>query len=164
MDQNHPLVELCAQSMHAELEGCPADASALFLRAWAACDDAFGACVASHYVARHQATPEETLRWNAEALAQADAVGDERVLSFYPSLYLNIGHSHELLGDLTNALRYYELAASRLSNVPDGRYGDIVRGGVAEGRRRIATATPSADSPSLHGTPADTLPSRPPPP
>jgi hypothetical protein len=31
-----------------------------------------------HYVARHQATPEDELRWNEEALRLAGAVGDER--------------------------------------------------------------------------------------
>jgi Flp pilus assembly protein TadD len=44
-------------------------------------------------------------------LEKAEAVGDERVQDFYPSLYLNLGHSYELVGDQAEAQRYFELAA-----------------------------------------------------
>ncbi len=54
---------------------------------------------------------QDTLHWNQEALARADAVGDSRVRSFYPSLYLNMGHSYEVLGNRAEASRYYALAA-----------------------------------------------------
>lgn len=140
MDPDNPVVRLCAEGMRAEMEGRRADARAAFLRAWEARSDAFEACIAAHYVARHQDTLEESLRWNAEALAQADAVGDDRVRGFYPSLYLNMGHSCEVLGDAAGAARYYDLAAARLHDVPDGPYGDVVRHGVAEGRRRVAAS------------------------
>lgn len=143
MDPNNAVVKLCAEGMRAEMEGRPADARTAFVRAWEARGDAFEACVAAHYVARHQDTPDATHRWNAEALAQADAAhaaGDDRVRPFYPSLYLNAGHSCELLGDAAGAARYYDLAEARLGDVPGGTYGDVVRHGVAEGRRRAATA------------------------
>ena len=141
MDPNNVVVKLCTEGMQAEMQGRPADARDAFERAWAARTDAFEACVAAHYVARHQNTPEETHRWNTEALAQADAVDDERVRSFYPSLYLNAGHSCEMLGDAAGAARYYALAEARLADVPEGPYGDVVRRGVAEARRRAATGT-----------------------
>jgi len=148
MDPDNPVVKLCVDGMQAEMQGRPAEARDAFLRAWAARADAFDACIAAHYVARHQETAEESYRWNAEALAQADAVGDERVRGFYPSLYLNLGHSCELLGDRAAAARYYELAEARLADVPEGPYGDVVRHGVAEGRRRLGT---TRDAPE--GTP-----------
>jgi hypothetical protein len=44
-------------------------------------------------------------------LARAEAVGDERVWDFYPSLYVNLGRAHENLGNLAEARRYYQLAA-----------------------------------------------------
>jgi hypothetical protein len=69
------------------------------------------ACIAAHYVARYQANPEDTLRWHQEALHRAQAVGDERVHSFYPSLYVNMRHAHEPLGNQAEARRYYALAA-----------------------------------------------------
>jgi len=83
----------------------------LYKQAWEAAKDDYEACIAAHYVARHQESPEETLRWNQEALVRADAVGDDRVRSFYPSLYLNMGQSHEALRHMAEARWYYELAA-----------------------------------------------------
>lgn len=137
MDPNNPVVRLCAEGIQAEMQGRAADARALYTQAWDARRDAFEACIAAHYLARHQETPEEAHRWNAEALTQADAVPDERVRSFYPSLLLNMGHSCETLGDLTGATRYYALAHDRLADAPEGPYGDVVRHGVAEARKRV---------------------------
>src|SRR6185369_12384821 len=103
MDPNNPIVKLCVAGMRAEGEGRLDEARALFDQAWAARRDAFEACIAAHYVARPQATPEETLRWNEVALEQAEAVGDGRVQGFYASLYLNVGHAHEVLGHTDEA-------------------------------------------------------------
>ena len=111
MDMHNPVMKLCAEGARAEFEGRRDDARALYLQAWESAKDDYDACVAAHYVARYQSSPQETLHWNAEALAHADAVGDERVASFYPSLYLNMGQSYEALGNHAEAKRYYELAA-----------------------------------------------------
>lgn len=111
MDLNNPVVKLCAEGTRAEFAGRTDDARNLFMQAWEASKDDYDACVAAHYVARYQTSPQDTLHWNQEALARADAVGDDRVRSFYPSLYLNMGHSHEVLGNQAEARRYYELAA-----------------------------------------------------
>ena len=62
-------------------------------------------------MARRQDNPHETLRWNQIALERANAAADERVEPFYASLYVNLGHSHEKLGNLTEARRFYKLAA-----------------------------------------------------
>ncbi|HEX2205413.1 MAG TPA: tetratricopeptide repeat protein [Longimicrobium sp.] len=137
MDPENPVVKLCAEGMRAEGENRFADARALFLQAWEASRDDYDACVAAHFVARHQDTPEETLRWNREALARADAAGGERVRGFYPSLYLNLAHAHEQVGDLDEARRFYARAAELADALPDDRYGGVVRGGIAEGKKRI---------------------------
>lgn len=137
MDPNNPIVKLCAEGMRAEGEGRFDDARDLFMQAWSASQDDYEACVAAHYVARHQKSAEETLRWNQEALNRADAVGDERVQGFYPSLYLNMGRSYEDLGNRDEAGRYYDLAAGRMGDLDGGRYGGIVRQGIAEGKKRI---------------------------
>jgi hypothetical protein len=136
MDPNNPVVRLCADGMRAEGEGRPDEARALFMEAWSAQVDDYDACIAAHYVARHQETDRETLHWNEEALRRADAIPDDRVHGFYPSLLLNLAHSHELLGDVAEARRFYELAAARLDAVPAGAYGDMVRDGVARGLER----------------------------
>lgn len=140
MDPENPVVRLCAEGMRAEGEGRLADARALFAEAWEARQGDYDACVAAHFVARHQDTPEETLRWNEEALARADAAGGERVRDFYPSLYLNLAHAHEQMGALDKARRFYARAAELADALPDDRYGGIVRGGIAEGRKRVGAA------------------------
>jgi len=136
MDANNPVVRLCAEGMQAESEGRVAEARTLFERTWEASTDDYEACIAAHYVARHQTDTEATFYWNQEALRRADAVKDDRVRGFYPSLYLNLGNSYELLGNAVEACRHYELAAARLRDLPPGPYGDMVRSGVADGQRR----------------------------
>jgi tetratricopeptide (TPR) repeat protein len=122
--------------MHAEAGGRFEEARALFTQAWEASQDDFEACIAAHYLARHQDTLQDNLRWNQAALDRAATVGDERVRSFYPSLYLNVGFSHEMLGDLAEARRHYDLAFDKLSELPKDPYADMVRHGIAEGRKR----------------------------
>ena len=136
MDPNNPVIKLCVEGMQAEAAGRNEDAHNLFMQAWEACTDDFEACVAAHYVARHQ-SPEDALHWNQVALARAEAVGDKRVQGFYPSLYLNLGHSYEVIGNLAEAKRHYELAAERVGNLEADPYGNTVRKGIEAGRRRI---------------------------
>jgi len=111
MDPDNLVIKLCIDGTRAEFEGKINQARTLYLQAWAAAQNDYEACVAAHYVARYQESPEEMLRWNQEALNRANTVGDKRVEEFYPSLYLNIGHSYELLGNQDEATRYYDLAA-----------------------------------------------------
>lgn len=112
MDSNNPVVSLCIEGSRAELEGRRAHAYALYAQAWDVARNDYEACIAAHYVARSATDPQEIFRWNREALDRAEAVNDGRVDSFYPSLYLNMGRSHELLGDQEEAERYYGLAAA----------------------------------------------------
>ncbi|RCG22846.1 hypothetical protein DQ384_34920 [Sphaerisporangium album] len=123
--------------MRAEAEGRPEDARRLFDQAWAERSDDFDACVAAHYVARQQDSAEEVLLWNAVSLHHAHAAGDDRVTEFYPSLYLNMGASHELLGDPSEAERYFRLAADHAAALPAGPYGDMLRQGITEGLNRV---------------------------
>lgn len=142
MDPNNPVVKLCAEGMQAESEGKNEAALRLFTQAWEASGDDYEACIAAHYLARQQTTPQDVLRWNQEALRRAELVGDERIEAFYPSLYLNMGYSYEVLGDRRQAIRYYRLAATSLDALPAGPYGDLVRDGVARGLQR-ANAMPA---------------------
>lgn len=111
MELENPVIKLCIEGTRAEFEGRFADACDLYHKAWEASKDDYEACVAAHYVARFQANPEDVLFWNQEALNRAQAVKDERVENFYPSLYLNLGRSYEILGNQAEAQRYYDLAA-----------------------------------------------------
>jgi tetratricopeptide (TPR) repeat protein len=111
MDTENSVVQLCLEGSRAEFEKRLDDARALYRQAWESATNDYEACIAAHYVARFQATPKDTLRWNLKALDCARAVGDNRVASFYPSLYVNLGRSYELLGDQAQAQHYYTLAA-----------------------------------------------------
>ena len=139
MDPNNPVVKLCAEGMQAEGEGRLEAAQATFQQAWDTRQDDFEACIAAHFMARHQ-PPAATLHWNQVALHHAEAVNDERVHGFYPSLYLNLGWAHEQLGDFVEAGHYYELATARLAALPDDPYGAVVRKGVTAGQARVAQA------------------------
>jgi hypothetical protein len=131
----NPVVQLCAQGM---MTGDPA----LFEQAWAARQDDFDACVAAHYLGRHQPDPEAALEWNARALEHASATEIERVRSFFPSLHLNLAKSYEDVGDPQAAARHYELAAETAGELPDDGYSAMIRRGAASGRRRLRRAEP----------------------
>ena len=111
MDTTNPVVKLCVAGAQAEVAGNIDEAKALYDQAWAAATDDYEACIAAHYSARYQ-SPEDTFRWNQIALERADAVPDARVQPFYGSLYVNMGHSHEQMGDQAAAEQYYALAAT----------------------------------------------------
>jgi hypothetical protein len=111
MNTNNPVTQLCMAGTRAEFEHRIDDARVLYRQAWDARTDDYEACIAAHYVARFQDTVEESLRWNQIALDCANAVNDERVKDFYPSLYLALGRSYEAAGNQAEAQMYYELAA-----------------------------------------------------
>ena len=139
MDPDNPIVALCAAGMRAEAAGRTEDAHARFAEAWDAARDDYEACVAAHYLARHQRTPEDRRYWNAECLARADVVGDERVHGFYPSLHLNLARDHAELGDAARPRGHYERAAAHLDALPPGPYGDWTRYAVVAGLREPGT-------------------------
>ena len=111
MDPDNPVIKLCIEGTQAEFQRQKEKARFLYQQAWEAVQDDYEACIAAHYVARHQEDPTERLRWNQIALDKANLVADNRVQEFYPSLFLNMGRSHELLGHWDEAKRYYNLAA-----------------------------------------------------
>ena len=64
-------------------------------------------------------------------------VGDNRITGFFPSLYLNLGHSYETVGELDEARRYYSLALAHVETLPTDPYTDLVRDGVRRGLERV---------------------------
>ena len=141
MDPGYVVVKLCAEGMAAEADGCAARAKQLFAEAWRVSSDAYEACIAAHYLARHQQTAEEALRWNQEALRLADAAADERVSEFYPSLHLNVAYNLERLGRAPEAYLQYSRAAARLDRLPANGYMNMMRRAVAQGEARMRDAT-----------------------
>ena len=137
MDPNNPVVKLCAQGIDIEMKGRRDEARSLFLQAWELRQDDVDACIAAHYLARHQDTPEETLRWNELALTHAIRASSDAIRSFFPSLYLNLGKSYEDLQNIPRARELYEQGERWLTDVADSGYGDIVRQGLQNALQRV---------------------------
>jgi len=111
MDSNNPVITHCIEGIWAEIENRFDDARLCYQKAWNSRTNDYEACIAAHYVARSQTTPEESLGWNLLALELAYAVTDEKIRNFFPSLYMSLGYSYESLGGKVQAQRYYRLAA-----------------------------------------------------
>lgn len=111
MDDENPVLQLCVAVTRAEFAGQLDEARRLAWLAWQAAADDFEACIAAHYVARYQLSPEGALRWNQLALERAQAVNDSRVAPFYASLFLNMGRAYENIGEHAPAQGFYSLAA-----------------------------------------------------
>jgi hypothetical protein len=108
MDPSNPVVRLCAQGMEEESKGNVGEAKALFEQAWSRSRSDWERCIAAHYVARHQPTPQLALHWNQEAMDCGVRVCDGSADEFFASFYLNLAKSHEDLviqrrpGNFTN--------------------------------------------------------------
>ncbi len=137
MDPNNPIVRLCVSGIQAEQQGRMAEAHASYQQAWTEHSTDFEGCIAAHYLARTQDNEPDRLKWNAEALARADAADPEQTRGFYPSLLLNLGRSHDVLGDLVEARRLFQVAATRVDELQPGPLGDMTRKGIANALERM---------------------------
>lgn len=142
IDPSNPVVALCAAGMAAE--GTPVEAKRLFEQAWGARRDDFDAAVAAHYLARHQPTPAEALRWNALAVRHAEAVSDGRAIGLLASLYLNLGDSQANVGDLAAAAESARTAGEHLASLPPGGYRELVTLGAQRLAARCVKHDPAA--------------------
>lgn len=137
---NNNVVKRCLQGMAMEEKGETEEASELFLQAWHEATYDFEKFISAHYVARHQKTISEKLKWLETALRFALQIDDDTVRSAFPSLYTNIAKCHEDLGDPDEAKKNHELAASFEDNPSDKgpfyhgtkadlQIGDLLRAG-----------------------------------
>lgn len=140
IDPENPIVKLCAAGIGAEMAGRRDEAAKLYQNAWDARTSDFEACIAAHYVARHQSTPYDALHWNSEALRFAEVANDATLQEFLPSLYLNLGKSHEDLGNFADAKKFYLLAENHVGVLPVGEYAETVRRGIQRGLDRVISA------------------------
>jgi tetratricopeptide (TPR) repeat protein len=134
------VVKLCLQGMNLEEKGQEKEALKVFLQAWAEATNDFEKYLAAHYVARHQKTGSERLKWLETALEFALKTNDDGVKSAFPSLYLNISKCYEDLSYPDKAKAYSELAISFRKNPSDKgpfyhgtkadlKIGDLLRAG-----------------------------------
>lgn len=136
-DQNNNVVRLCAQGMDMEGEGNLEEASNLFFQAWNEATNDFEKFTAAHFVARHQKSVADKLKWDETALQLALKINDDTVKGTYPSLYLNIAKCYEDLNDFDNARENYQLALSFTNLLPDNGYGNMIKGGIKNGIERV---------------------------
>src|SRR5262245_62120448 len=142
MDPENPVIRLCVQGAEAEADQRFDEARALYQNAWRASSNDVEACIAAHYIARQQESPQQALWWNQIALARADSVRDSRVRAFYASLHLNLGMAHETLGQVAAARHHYERAAGTLHEIVDDQHRVVVARGVSSGLERTRAPDP----------------------
>jgi rifampin ADP-ribosylating transferase len=106
------IVKLCLEGMGMEEKGQPNEASKLFLQAWNESSEDFEKFISAHYVARHQTSVSEKLRWLETTLQFGLKINNDTVTSAFPSLYAGIAKCCEDLNDPEKAKVNYQLAAS----------------------------------------------------
>jgi len=136
-DPNNNVVRLCTKGMELEVSQHANEAQQLFLQAWNEATNDFEKFTAAHYVARHQESVEEKLKWDETALAHALKIADGSLNNIYPSLYLNIGKCYEDLNDLDKAKENYQSALSYISSLSDNGYGKMIKSGIKNGLERL---------------------------
>ena len=75
VDPDNMVVQMCAEGMRLEGQARPADARDCFEKAWLLAHSDYERCIAAHYFARHQSSPQDTLEWNRRALELATRQG-----------------------------------------------------------------------------------------
>lgn len=136
-DPNNPIIKLCAEGMMLEGEGKKEAAADLFLKAWSEAHSDFEKFIAAHYVARHQNTISDKLKWDLAALQHAVKVDEQNISSMLPSLYLNVAKCYEDLGDTDLARANYRNALLNTEYLPNDGYGEMIKNGIARGIERV---------------------------
>ena len=132
-NQDNKVVQLCAAGMELEGHGKLSEASSHFKEAWDNATTDFEKFTAAHYVARHQESVADKLKWDKTALKHALNIKDENIKETLPSLYLNIGKCYEDLNDLEHAKSNYQAAFSFATYLPDNGYGNMIKAGILKG-------------------------------
>jgi len=116
---NNKVIKRCIQGIDLEERGDPEEAGKLFLQAWNEATSDFEKFTAAHFVARHQKSLADKLKWLETALESATRVSSDMVKGALPSLYSAIAECYRELGDLQNAEKNNELAISFKDKLSD---------------------------------------------
>ena len=135
-NQNNKVVQLCLTGMELEGQGKLTEAANHFEEAWGLATTDFEKFTAAHYVARHQKSIADKLKWDKTALTHAFNINNESIKETLPSLYLNIGKCYEDLNDFDNARSNYQAAFSFVTFLPDNGYGKMIKAGIEKGLGR----------------------------
>src|SRR5437868_5023559 len=116
---NNNIIKLCLQGMEMEEKDKPEEASRLFFQAWDDAINDFEKFIAAYYVARHQKSASDKLRWLETALQFALNLNNDAVKPAFTNLYASIAKCYEELKDLNNAEKNYQLANSLTEKLTD---------------------------------------------
>lgn len=127
--ENSPLLETIGQAQQFVVHRNHAAAQVIYDTLWAEAQDAqdaYRSCIVAHFMAHAQTEPAMQRVWHFRALQSADAVGDERVNAFYPSLYANLAEVLLRLGDHAQARVYAAQARSVEAILGSDGYGYMI--------------------------------------
>ena len=113
------VVKLCLQGMELEDKGKPEEALKIFMQGWNEATNDFEKFLSAYYIARHQKTTSDKLRWLNTSLEFASKKNTDTATSAYPSLYAAIAKCYEDLGDPRKAKENFELGLSFKNNPTD---------------------------------------------
>ncbi|WP_327635681.1 hypothetical protein OHB24_37565 [Kribbella sp. NBC_00482] len=102
---------------------------------WEASDDRQTRCAIAHYLADVQDETEDELSWDLRALENVDDDG------WLPSLHLNLADDYRRLARTQLAEEHLSVARAHLSGLPEGAYGDMIRGGVENVAEALAAGS-----------------------
>ncbi len=136
-DTENKIVKLCVQGMEFEGQGDNKEALKLFQKAWNESTSNFEKFTSAHYVARHQNSVSDKLKWDEKALQFALKIKDDSFVGVFPSLYLNVAKGYEDLKDFKSAKMNYELALSFTPHLLNDGYGNLIKNGIKSGLDRI---------------------------
>src|SRR5687767_6151333 len=109
---HNPVVKRCLQGMECEATGQSIEAGRLFLQAWNEATNDFEKFIAAYYVARHQQSTTDKLKWLQEALQRALSINDDSVKAAFSALHRGMAECYEELNDADSAKKNEELAKS----------------------------------------------------
>lgn len=136
-DPENKIVTLCSLGMSLEGEGKMKEALQLFEQAWNESTTDFEKFTAAHYVARHQNSVLDKLKWDEIALNFASKIKDDNLKGAFPSLYLNIGKCYEDLNNFEKAKEHYNLALLYSDRLNEDGYGKMIKTGILNGLERL---------------------------
>ena len=128
--EDSAMIDMIGRAQDLVANGDREGALALYNALWAEAtrvEDQYQACIVGHFMAHAHIEPEAQLVWHLRALQRANAVGDERVLAFYPSLHANLGDVYLRLGNLAQAQEHIDKAREAEHILPDDGYGRMIR-------------------------------------
>ncbi|GLI40998.1 hypothetical protein [Glycomyces algeriensis] len=156
-----PVMEAIGRAVMEGQNGDLAAARARLAELWArigVSGDPLHRCTLAHSMADLYDDPAQALAWDVRALDAADAATDERVQAhhaglelagFYPSLHLNLADDYRRLASFEAAQAHIDAAEKAVPALPEGPYGDLIRGAVKEVAAAIAAkdSAPRASAP-----------------